>query len=257
MKQFFAFMKKEIIQHLRTGRMFITIAMFCLFGIMNPAIAKLTPWMLQMVSKDLEQSGMQISNMEVNALTAWTQYYKNMPIALIIFIIMFGSILTAEYEKGTLIQVITKGMKRWGILASKFFVLFALWSLGSLICFVITWGYSEYFWDNGIVKHLVFTAFCFYLFGLWLITVIIPASVFFRWNGAALLCTGAVFFIAYLVTLFPKVKEFSPACLMNAMDFMTGAADINEYTFAIGITLLCIVLNVILSIFVFNRKAIS
>lgn len=39
-----AFMKKEWMENVRTGRIWILLILFGLFGVMNPAIAKLTPW---------------------------------------------------------------------------------------------------------------------------------------------------------------------------------------------------------------------
>ena len=43
MKSLLAFMKKEYLEAARTGKIVILILLFVLFGIMNPAIAKLTP----------------------------------------------------------------------------------------------------------------------------------------------------------------------------------------------------------------------
>lgn len=256
MKQFLAFGKKEIMEQIRTGRAFIVTVLFCLFGLMNPAIAKLTPWMMKLMSQELAQSGMHIGEVEVNAFSSWTQYFKNMPIAMIIFIVMFSGILTAEFQNGTLIQVITKGMNRWGILASKTMIMIIFWSLGCLLCYGITWIYNEYFWDNSIVKHEFFAAFCFYFLGLWLITVILLVSTFFRWSRIVTLCTGAAFLGAYLVSLFPQVKAFSPVYLMNTMDILMGTAKPQDYAAAIGITAACIIINILCSIVVFNRRYI-
>lgn len=100
---------------------------------MNPAIAKLLPWLLEIMSEQLAENGMYITEIQVDALTSWTQFFKNMPILLIVFIVMFSSILTAEYQKGTLINVVTKGMKRWKILISKLLTMFVFWMVGYLI----------------------------------------------------------------------------------------------------------------------------
>ena len=47
MKSLIAFMKKEWMDLVRSGRLMILLVIFLLFGIMNPAIAKLTPWMME------------------------------------------------------------------------------------------------------------------------------------------------------------------------------------------------------------------
>ena len=50
MKQLAAFTQKEFLELFRTGRFLILAIIFLLFGIMNPAIAKLTPWMMELFS---------------------------------------------------------------------------------------------------------------------------------------------------------------------------------------------------------------
>ena len=48
MTQLMAFIKKEWMELLRTGKFIIIVILFMIFGVMNPAIAKLTPWLMKM-----------------------------------------------------------------------------------------------------------------------------------------------------------------------------------------------------------------
>ena len=50
MKSLLAFMKKEWMEQVRSGRLLILVIIFILLGIMNPAVAKLTPWLLEMMA---------------------------------------------------------------------------------------------------------------------------------------------------------------------------------------------------------------
>ena len=113
MRQLTAFTKKEFLESLRTGRMPLLVILSVLFGIMNPLTAKLLPWMLKTFTGSLEESGMVLTEIKVDVFTSWTQFYKNMPLFLIIFIVITSGILTTEYQKGTLINILTKGMHRW------------------------------------------------------------------------------------------------------------------------------------------------
>ena len=119
MKQFHAFMKKEFLESARTGKLLILSVLFLLFGIMNPATAKLTPWMMELMSESLAETGLIVSSVSVDALTSWAQFHKNVPVALIIFLLMFCGSFAGEYQKGTLIPILTKGMKRRVIVAAK------------------------------------------------------------------------------------------------------------------------------------------
>ena len=55
-------MKKECLESVRTGRLIILMLLFVLFGIMNPAIAKLTPWIMEMFADTMAESGLIITD---------------------------------------------------------------------------------------------------------------------------------------------------------------------------------------------------
>lgn len=256
MQQLTAFIKKEFLEQLRSGKAMILGALFCLFGIMNPAIAKLLPWLFEIMSEKLAESGMYITEIKVDALTSWTQFFKNMPILLVVFIVMFSSILTAEYQKGTLINVVTKGMKRWKILISKLLTMFVFWTAGYLITFGITYGYNAYFWDNGIVLNLVLAVFGYYLIGLWLISVVLLASAVLKSLSGVMLFVGVVFAASYLLGLLPALQTYSPVFLLNSQKLLTGLFQGNQCFEAIGITFFLSMLNGVLSVLFFNKRTI-
>ncbi|MBS6195019.1 MAG: ABC transporter permease subunit [Clostridiales bacterium] len=256
MKQFTAFTGKEFLEQVRSGRLMILSILFCLFGIMNPAVAKMTPWMLTVLSEQLEENGMLITGIEVDALTSWTQFFKNMPILLIIFLVMFSAALTGEYQKGTLLNIIAKGMKRWKILVSKMFVMFLLWTAGYLLTLGITYGYNAYFWDNRIARNLLTAVFGNYLVGLWLISVILPASAVFSSASAVTLSAGAVFAVSYLLSFLPAFKEYVPTFLLSSNELLAGSLDAGQCLPAMGITAFLILLHGLLSVMLFNKRSI-
>ena len=119
MKSLLALMRKEYREAIRTGRIMIIILLFVLFGIMSPAVAKLTPWMMEMLSDSMAESGLIVTNVQVDAMTSWMQFFKNIPIALIAFVLMFSDIFTKEYNSGTLSLVLTKGLSRYKVVIAK------------------------------------------------------------------------------------------------------------------------------------------
>lgn len=256
MTQWIAFLKKEFLEQVRTGKMLILAILFILFGIMNPAAAKLTPWLMELMSDQLADSGMSITNIEVNALSSWTQFFKNMPTQLIIFIVMFGSILTAEYQRGTLINVVTKGLSRWKILTSKLTVMVTFFSCGCLLTYGITYGYNAYFWDNSIVHNLFFSAFGFYLVGLWLLTIVLLASAIFKSTAAVVLSTGAAYLISSLLSVLPALKDFLPTHLLESVPLLNGTVPPSDYFAGIAVLFVLIALNIISSVFFFNKTTI-
>lgn len=254
MKQLTAFIKKEFLEQIRGGRLMILGTLFCLFGILNPATAKMLPWLLEIMSGQLAESGMFIMEIEVDALTSWTQFFKNMPVLLIVFLVMFSGILTTEYQKGTLTNVITKGLKRWKILISKLLVMSVLWTAGYLTSFGITYGYNMYFWDNRIAQNLLFAALGYYLVGLWLISIILPASVALKSASGVTLSAGTAFAASYLLSFLPAFREYVPTFLLCSNDLLTGAADSGKCFAAAGITCFLTALNGLVAVLFFNKR---
>ncbi|NGZ77087.1 ABC transporter permease subunit [Saccharibacillus alkalitolerans] len=254
MRQLTAFMRKEWLESVRTGKVTILLLLFIGFGILNPAIAKLTPRLLTLMSESLSETGLSVSAVKVDALTSWAQFYKNAPLGLIVFLLVFSGTLTNEYLKGTLINLVTKGLRRWKIIASKGIVLAAFWTAGYWLCYVVTYGYNAYFWDNGAAAHLFFSAFCFYALGIWLISLILAMSAFFGSGSGVMLGVGGSFLIVYLLGLLPRIAEYLPAYLLNASNLTTGNGQPADYAAAIAVTSVWIVLNVVLAVLRFNRK---
>ncbi len=254
MKSLLAFMKKEYLEAARTGKILLVILLFVLFGIMNPAIAKLTPWLMEMFADTMAESGLIVTDIQVDAMTSWTQFFKNIPIALIAFVLIFSDIFTKEYKSGTLLLVLTKGLSRYKVVLAKTALLLSLWTVGYGICFAITYGYNAYFWDNGIANPLFFSAAIWWLFGVWVICLIVLFSTLLRNNTGVSLGTGGTVLLAYLLRIIPKGKAYSPTTLMDANSLLIGADGAEAYIKAIAVAAALCIVCVAVSIPVINRK---
>ena len=236
MKALIPFLKKEALEQLRTGKVLFLGTLFILFGIMNPAIAKLTPWLLKMMSDSLAQSGMTVTEVTVTALDSWVQFFKNIPMALIAFVLTEGSLFTKEYESGTLILSLTKGLRRGTVVIAKALTLTLLWSLGYWLCFGITWGYNRYFWDNSLARNLPLSGVCWWLFGMWVIGLTALFSTLSATGTGVLLGTGGIVLLSTLLGLLPKAREYVPTLLTDGNSLIFGTARADTYTSAILLT---------------------
>ena len=254
MKPLFAFMKKECLEAVRTGKIIMLILLFVLFGIMGPAIAKLMPWVMEMQSDAMAEMGLMVAEVQVDAMTSWTQFFKNIPIALIAFVLIFSDIFTKEYRTGTLLLVLTKGLSRYKVVLSKTVLLLSLWTVSYGLCFAITYGYNAYFWDNGIAENLFFSAAVWWLFGVWVICLIVLFSSLLQNNTGVSLCAGGAVMLAYLLSMIPKVKSYLPTMLMDAHSLLTGVEGMDTYIKAIVVTAVSGVICIAVSIPVMNKK---
>ena len=196
-----AFMKKEWMEWSRTGRLLVLVLVFAVLGILNPALARLTPWMMEILSESLAETGVSVTDVTVDAMVSWTQFYKNIPMGLIVFVLLCSGSFTSEYQKGTLIPAVTKGLPRRKILLAKSAMMAAVWTGLYILCAGITYAYNAYFWDNGIADHLFLALFLTWLLGLWVTGLVIffsavaerqPGSSGDRRRGAGNVSSGSV-----------------------------------------------------------------
>ncbi len=255
MRQFNAFIKKEWMEQSRTNKLLILGIVSVVFGIMSPAVAKLTPVIFEAMSESLSDQGISSIQLgEVTAITSWQQFYKNISTLMIVFVVMASGILTNEYQKGTLINIITKGMPRYKILISKLLVQVTLWTSSYFITFFTTYVYTVYYWDNSEVKHCFFAALLPYIFGLWLIALIFLASTISNNNISVLLFVGGAVALCYLLGIAPDLKEYLPTTLLSAGNLLAGANLTADYVKATLVTALTGMVAIPVSISAFNKK---
>lgn len=254
MMQFYAFLKKEWMEQIRSHRFYVLLVIFLLFGIMNPALAKLTPWLFSLMSEEMAKQGILIAEMHVDALTSWMQYYKNITMVILLIVIMLCPILTNEYQKGTLINMVTKGLERWKIVLAKGLIMLLIWSLCYWLCFAVTYAYTAYFWDNQIAHHIVFAAACIWLFGIWMIATILCFSTIFQTSILVLVGIAGLLGVCYLCALVPAWSSFLPTQLLSALSLLSQEMTVSSFLKSGLVTSILIVGESIAAIMLFNKK---
>jgi ABC-2 type transport system permease protein len=187
-------------------------------------------------------------------MDSWVQFFKNIPMALIAFILLEGSIFTTEYRSGTLVLSLTKGLPRYQVVLSKAAVLTGLWSLGYWMCFGITYGYNAYFWDNDIARNLLFSVVCWWVLGLWVVSLTVFFSTVSNANTGVFLGTGGVVLVCYLLGLFPKVSRFMPTLLCDGNSLIYGLKEAKDYIVALVIAGIMCIGCLTTAVTLFNRK---
>ena len=110
------------------------------------------------------------------------------------------------------------------------------------------------FGDNSIMNNLVFSVTIWWLFGVWVICLIVLFSSLFQNNTGVTLCVGITVLLAYLLSILPKVKAYSPTVLMNTNSLLMGTEEIDGYIKAIIITVSLCIICVAISIPIVNKR---
>ncbi len=254
MKAFVAFLKKEFLGSLRSAKLLIVGGLFFAFGLMNPAIAKIMPWLLEFLSESLEGSGMNITVTAVTALDSWAQFFKNVPMALIVFVLLYGNCFSSEYESGTVVLLLTKGLKRYKVVLAKTVNMLAVWSGGYCLSFTLTYFLTGLLWDNSLAVSLGAAVVYWWLFGVFTIALTVFFSVLFRSYGCVLLGVGGSVLVLYLISLWQKIAGYIPTSLMNGTVVVYGLEKASAFVGACVIASVLSVAAIVGSIVLFHKK---
>ncbi len=254
MRAYWAFSKKEVMEYWRTYKLVIMLAVFALFGIMSPLVAKVTPQLLESMLPE----EMQIIMADPTALDSWAQFFKNVSqMGFIITAVVYSGMMAAEFTGGTFINILTKGLPRKTVILAKFTVATIIWTVSYCICSCLCYLYTYYYWGSGGVFNLPFSLFCLWLFGIFLIAAILSGGVITKNVYGSLLGTGGLVLVLSLLNVAPKIKKYNPLLLASGnMALLNGALVPKDMVVAIVINILLALGMLILSIKIFNKKQI-
>jgi ABC-2 type transport system permease protein len=167
LRVFWTATRKELHQLWRTKRLLVMGAVFLIFGMGSPLMAKFTPQMLTMI-EGAEMFADLIP--EPTGGDAMLQYTKNLSqFGFILAVLLAMGLVVGEKERKTIPMILSKPLPRWVFITSKFssqmlmyLAVFALSSLGAYYYTIILFGSLD-FLDFMLLNGLMF---------LWLLTFV-------------------------------------------------------------------------------------
>lgn len=254
MRAYLAFTQKEFLESVRTHKLLIMFLVFMLFGMLSPLTAKLTPKLLE----SLITEGIQITMPEPTAFDSWAQFFKNVSqMGFIVLAILFSGMMANEFNHGTLINILTKGLPRRTVILSKFTMASAIWTVCYLFSFGLSYVYTLYFWSSDEVLNLMLSVFCLWLFGILLLSVILLGGVIFRNSYGSLMFVAGFTAILFLLNIVPEFQKYNPIALAsNNMSLLTGDAVPKDLTVPFILSIGIIIGAIITAIGIFNKKQI-
>jgi ABC-2 type transport system permease protein len=252
MKGYIAFTKKEVLESVRTYRVLILFLVAFLVGMLSPVMAKLMPE----IFKSLQLDGIVITLPPPVALDAYAQLFKNMTqIGMLVVLLVFSGMLSNEIMKGTLIPMLTKGLSRSAVILSKFTVSLTIWTFALFLSFITTYGYTAYLFGSGNQPNLLFSVFCLWLFGAFLLSLILLSSSFMPGNFGGLTLTALLVVVMMILDVFPKLHQFNPIALSSQnVALLEGTVKVSELMPIVFITLFMIILSLGGSMVIFKKK---
>lgn len=252
MNSFITFTKKELVEQIRTYKLFIFLAVFFIFGMTSSLFAKLMPNII--ASMDLK--GIEIKIPEPTFLDAYAQFFKNVnEMGLIALILIFSGTLSGELTKGTLINMLSKGLSRKVVILSKFTSAILIWTLAYVISILINYGYTFYLFGKHSVDNLLLAFFCLWLFGVFIIAIIILSSTIVKGSYGGLILTAIIYGALMLINLFPKVEKYNPYSLITKnIELINNKISVEDINITMVVTVLMIFVSLVGALKIFRKK---
>ena len=253
MRSYIAFCTKEFLENSRTYKLVIMMAALAIFGLMSPFTAKILPDLLS--GMDLG-GGMTIELPEPSAIDSWAQFFSNISqMGMLVVIIVFCGITAQELSKGTLINILTKGIRRHTVVLAKFTVATILWTLSYGLSLGICLGYTIYFWGTHDLPHAWLTFGAPWLFGVLIIAVMILGGICTSSMTGSLAGVALIVIGLNLMNLAPSVHRYNPVNLAGGtLGLIDGSKTPQDFLPAVMICAGAILVTVVTSIVIFNRK---
>lgn len=254
MRAFVAFTGKEFIELLRTYKLLILVVVFLFFGMLSPVTAKHLPEILKMAGLDPASLG--ISN--PTAADSFAQFFKNIgQMGLLVLVVIYCGIMANEFSKGTLINMLTKGLKRRTVIISKVASSVVAWTFAYLLSAGVSYGFTSYYFDMKGLHHTFFALTALWLYGVFLLMAVIFGGVLFKTVYGSLLFTGGVAVALTLLNLVPTIQKYNPASLAtDNLAVMTAQKGLDDLLPAFILCVAAILAFIIGSVVVFDKKQI-
>lgn len=250
MSGYIAFVKKEFTENMKNYRFLILFAVFLIFGIMSAFLAKFTPEILSAFAADMEMTS------EPVALDAWKQFYKNISgVGFSAFIILYGSCLSGEYSKGTLVLMVTKGLSRKAVILAKYTVAAVLMTICYWISYTATYGYTAFLWHDTGLFHVALAAFALWLVGFLYLSILMVGCVIFKQTFTSILFTGGIVAVISLLGIVEPIAKFNPFILTSKnVDLLSGEIVPSDFIMPALLSVAISILGLLIAIKLFNKK---
>lgn len=259
MNNYKVFLKKELVESLKTFKLLIMGGIFLLLGMMGPLMAKYTPEILKWaIESDPSLAGMNLSAMiaQPTAFESWSQFYSNVgQLGYIALVVLFSGMLSSEISRGALKIMLSKGLSRSAVVLSKFTSSVLVWTGSFCLSALVSLGLTSYLFDDG-VSALFFTLFCLWVFGVLLLALTTLMAALTNRSFVCMFAVGGVVVVMSLVELLHFIKEYVPMALISTSRMLLiNGMEPGEFVPALVTAGVLVVVFILLAVWIFGKKS--
>lgn len=231
-------------------RFLILFSVFLVFGMMSAFLAKFTPEILSAFAADMEMTSNPVP------LDAWKQFYKNISgVGFSAFIILFGSCLSNEYSKGTLVLLVTKGLSRKAVILAKYTAAAVLMTISYWAAYAAAYSYTALLWKDTSLSNVALAAFSLWIVGFLYLSILMIGCVIFKQTFTSILFTGGIVAFISLLGMVEPIAKFNPFILTSKnVDLISGEAVPAEFMMPAFISVVLSIFGLLIAIRIFRKK---
>lgn len=251
MSGLFTFTKKELIEQWKNKKAISLLIVMLLFAITSPLLAKIMP---DIMGSMMQEMGLPIP--EVSFVDAYVQYYKNLQqIIMIMIILLYSGNVCAEISRNTIVLPLSKGLARPAFVTAKYLAVSIVWGIIYIVSSSVFYIYTQILFPNQAPQYLLLSFTCLFVFFLFLQAIVIFFSTVFNRSYGAMLGSGAVMVVLYIINIWPKTIKYSPLALSSkSIELISGNNSNILFPMILSILLIPIIIGA--GILIFNKKEI-
>ncbi len=247
-----ALLKKELLEILRTYKIYVIPVIFLFFGLLSPITAKIMPDLLKSMAGEFK--------IELPPSTwhdSYGQFFKNLnQIGLLAVILTTMGTVADEKARGTALLVLARPISRHAFILSKWMGNITLLIFSIASSYVACTYYTYVLFPQTNVGASLEATLLFLIYAVFISSLTIFASSITASNiGAGGIAIAGFFVTSILPSLHKSFAKYSPGALTALeMKIINGSATIGSASWAIIITTILSVALVTLGSYIFSKQ---
>jgi hypothetical protein len=212
MRGLLAATKKEIMEASRTKKIFVLSAMAMFFGILDPVMLKMMPYILK-----------QVAGADMSALVTLSQvaevpdFHQDIyQIFTIVLVIVLAGLWTHEIKERTLVLPVLKGAKVGNLLIAKALAYSMIVIIILAVVYSVNYVYSGLLFGFGLdYNQVIYAALMMGAFYSFCIFMILFMSTFAENNLVVIILSLAIIYAGPFLVSLLKISKFTPFALLT------------------------------------------
>ena len=246
-----ALIKKEIKEQYRTHRILIVGAIFILFGISTPLLLKFLPELLKLSGENI-----QIIYTPPTAVQSFTEFAGTIgQMGIVVAVLVGMGIVANELRNGTAVLTLSKPISQASFVTAKFIAISLTFLLALTVAASCCFIYTTWLIEDASIGNFLQLYLLLGLFLVFCLAITVLFSCLFKNSLAAGGLAIAVIVSQIMLSGIPVIGDYLPGKLLGwGTEIVAGLGQ--SYWWAVGVTLVLIVLAVYIGQYSLKRREI-